>query len=62
MTLAFNICLTNKISDFEIFYCQIIIQKIKMSYIRKAAQVKYRVVFVRHGESEFNKLNRFTGW
>ena len=23
---------------------------------------KYKVVFVRHGESEFNKLNRFTGW
>ena len=25
-------------------------------------QAKYRVVFVRHGESEFNLLNRFTGW
>ena len=23
---------------------------------------RYRVVFVRHGESEYNQLNRFTGW
>ena len=24
--------------------------------------VRYRVVFVRHGESTYNRLNRFTGW
>ena len=32
------------------------------SFLQKAAQVRYRVVFVRHGESEYNKMNRFTGW
>lgn len=26
------------------------------------AETKYRVVFVRHGESEWNKENRFCGW
>lgn len=26
------------------------------------ATARYRVVFVRHGESTYNKLNRFTGW
>ncbi len=33
--------------------------------IKKMAQqnvVRYKVVFVRHGESEFNQQNRFTGW
>jgi 2,3-bisphosphoglycerate-dependent phosphoglycerate mutase len=31
--------------------------------LKKASKTaKYKVVFVRHGESEFNKLNRFTGW
>ena len=24
--------------------------------------MRYRVVFIRHGESEYNQLNRFTGW
>lgn len=37
-----------------------------MKGIKKSLRVpkvaKYKVVFVRHGESEFNKLNRFTGW
>ena len=23
---------------------------------------KYKVVFIRHGESSWNKENRFTGW
>lgn len=23
---------------------------------------RHRVVFVRHGESTYNKLNRYTGW
>ena len=26
------------------------------------AETKHRVVFVRHGESEWNKENRFCGW
>lgn len=26
------------------------------------AMSKYKIVFVRHGESEWNKLNLFTGW
>ena len=26
------------------------------------AQTKYKVVLTRHGESEWNKSNRFTGW
>lgn len=30
--------------------------------IKKASQGRYKVVFVRHGESEYNVLNRFTGW
>ena len=39
---------------------------LNMKGIKKSLRVpkvaKYKVVFVRHGESEFNKLNRFTGW
>ena len=31
-------------------------------FIKKSALAKYRVVFVRHGESEYNVMNRFTGW
>lgn len=27
-----------------------------------AEKVKYTLVLVRHGESEWNKLNLFTGW
>ena len=30
--------------------------------LKGAKIARYKVVFVRHGESEFNKLNRFTGW
>ena len=28
----------------------------------KKADKIYKVVFLRHGESEWNKTNRFTGW
>lgn len=27
-----------------------------------AGETKYKVVFLRHGESQWNKENRFTGW
>lgn len=30
--------------------------------MRKASNKIHKVVFVRHGESEWNKANRFTGW
>lgn len=30
--------------------------------LKMGRTAKYEVVFIRHGESEFNKLNRFTGW
>ena len=36
--------------------------KIPINKIPKANAGKYKVVFVRHGESEFNQQNRFTGW
>lgn len=28
----------------------------------KSAKSSYKIVFVRHGESAWNKENRFTGW
>ena len=31
-----------------------------LSIMEKVA--KYKIVFVRHGESTWNKENRFTGW
>lgn len=33
-----------------------------MSATSKLTKGAYRVVFVRHGESIWNKENRFTGW
>ncbi|CAK60170.1 unnamed protein product (macronuclear) [Paramecium tetraurelia] len=33
-----------------------------MQTVFKNALAKYRVVFLRHGESQWNKENRFTGW
>ena len=30
--------------------------------IKHKSLAKYKCVFIRHGESEFNQLNRFTGW
>ena len=30
--------------------------------MNKASGKIYKVVFVRHGESAWNKENRFTGW
>ena len=33
----------------------------KYHVVRKAS-AKYKVVFIRHGESEYNEMNRFTGW
>ena len=30
--------------------------------MEESKETKYRVVFVRHGESTWNKENRFTGW
>ena len=32
-----------------------------MNFVKRASKV-HRVVFVRHGESTWNKSNRFTGW
>jgi 2,3-bisphosphoglycerate-dependent phosphoglycerate mutase len=36
----------------------------KRPFLRSAVAniAKYQVVFMRHGESEFNVMNRFTGW
>lgn len=33
-----------------------------MQGIFKSALAKYRCVLLRHGESQWNKENRFTGW
>lgn len=30
--------------------------------MRPGNVARYKVVFLRHGESEFNKENKFTGW
>lgn len=37
--------------------------KFTQSYFFGATpEAKYKVVFLRHGESQWNKENRFTGW
>lgn len=30
--------------------------------VEPVGPTKYKIVFVRHGESVWNKENRFTGW
>lgn len=30
--------------------------------VEAVGPAKYKIVFVRHGESVWNKENRFTGW
>lgn len=37
-------------------------QELKISEISKGENVMPKLVFSRHGLSEWNKLNQFTGW
>ena len=34
----------------------------RIAAISKSFSKTYKVVFLRHGESQWNKENRFTGW